>query len=61
MMALRKASRRSACRLTNGMASMRATSGAASTRPIMPASSPLAFSQSGKNGSCMPTPMNMAA
>ena len=61
MMAARKASRRSAARATSGTAIMRATIGAASTRPIICGSSPLAFSQTGKNGNWMPPVMNRPA
>ena len=61
MMAARKASRRSAARATSGTAIKRATIGAASTRPIICGSSPLAFSQTGKNGNWMPAMINRPA
>ncbi len=60
-MAPRMASRRSAARVTTGMASTRATIGTASTMPIILGSSPLALSQTGKNGIWMPGKMNSAA
>ena len=50
MIASRSASRRSANRVASGVASTRASIGTASTKPISPASRPLAFSQTGKNG-----------
>jgi hypothetical protein len=46
----RNTPRRSAACVTKGMAKMRTIMGAASTTPIVPASSPLAASQTGKNG-----------
>ncbi len=61
MMAARKASRRSTTRVAKVMENTRTMIGAASTTPIMPASSPLAFSQTGKNGSWIPKTTNMAA
>ena len=61
MMAARKASRRSAWRVASGIANMRSSIGAASTRPMVAGSRPLAFSQTGKNGSWMPATMKKAA
>ena len=60
-MAVRKASCRSAARAISGMAKTRASKGAASTRPIICGSSPLAFSHTGKKGSWIPDTTNMAA
>ena len=60
-MAARMASRRSAARVTTGMARTRATIGTASTMPIILGSSPLALSQTGKNGIWMPGKINSAA
>jgi hypothetical protein len=57
----RSAPVRSAIRAAAGIANRRTTSGAASTMPICCASSPLTFSQSGKNGYWMPTSMNRPA
>jgi hypothetical protein len=61
MITPRTASRRSANRVANGIATMRITAGIASTMPIEPASRPLTVSQSGKNGSCTPKVRNKAA
>ena len=61
MMAARTASRRSAARAANGMAKTRTIIGTASTTPIVWASSPLAFSQTGKNGNWMPPMTKMPA
>ena len=60
-MVARSASRRSAARVANGMAATRTTIGTASTRPMVAASSPLAFSQTGKNGICTPESTKSAA
>ena len=57
----RSASRRSAARVASGMARTRTIMGTASTMPIALALSPLAASQTGRNGSCTPSVTNSAA
>ena len=61
MIAVRNASCRSAWRVASGMAKTRTIMGIASTMPIAPASSPLAASQTGRNGNCTPSTTKRAA